>query len=69
MISAEFYWVCSELGSCLRACERRHGGARGAVKPDIGSVERLWNTLLEAKSIAYSDSGSIRDGQKAVFIK
>jgi molybdate transport system substrate-binding protein len=30
----------------------------GSVKPDIGSVEALRNTLLAAKSIAYSDSGS-----------
>ncbi len=30
----------------------------GATKPDIGSVEALRNTLLAAKSIAYSDSGS-----------
>jgi len=30
----------------------------GAEKPDIGSVEVLRNTLLAAKSIAYSDSGS-----------
>jgi molybdate transport system substrate-binding protein len=30
----------------------------GAAKPDIGSVEKLRNTLLAAKSIAYSDSGS-----------
>ena len=30
----------------------------GAVKPDIGSVEALRNTLLAAQSIAYSDSGS-----------
>ena len=30
----------------------------GAPKPDIGSVEALRNTLLAAKTIAYSDSGS-----------
>src|SRR5712672_2571934 len=30
----------------------------GAEKPDIGSVESLRRTLLAAKSIAYSDSGS-----------
>jgi molybdate transport system substrate-binding protein len=30
----------------------------GSAKPDIGSVEALRNTLLTAKSIAYSDSGS-----------
>src|SRR5262245_60496190 len=30
----------------------------GAEKPDIGSVDALRNTLLAAKSIAYSDSGS-----------
>ena len=30
----------------------------GAAKPDIGSIETLRSTLLAAKSIAYSDSGS-----------
>jgi molybdate transport system substrate-binding protein len=30
----------------------------GAEKPDISSVEALRSTLLAAKSIAYSDSGS-----------
>jgi molybdate transport system substrate-binding protein len=30
----------------------------GAAKPNIGSVDALRNTLLTAKSIAYSDSGS-----------
>jgi molybdate transport system substrate-binding protein len=30
----------------------------GAAKPDIGSVEALRATLVAAKSIAYSDSGS-----------
>ena len=30
----------------------------GTTKPDIGSVEKLRTTLLDAKSIAYSDSAS-----------
>src|SRR5216684_2762840 len=39
----------SLIGTVVRA---------GATKPDIGSVEALRSTLLAAKSIAYSDSGS-----------
>lgn len=39
----------SQIGMVVRA---------GTAKPDIGSVEALRSTLLAAKSIAYSDSGS-----------
>ena len=39
----------SEIGMVVKA---------GAEKPDIGNVEALKRTLLAAKSIAYSDSGS-----------
>jgi molybdate transport system substrate-binding protein len=39
----------SRVGMVVRA---------GAAKPDIGSVEAFRKVLLEAKSIAYSDSGS-----------
>ena len=39
----------------------------GAEKPDIGSVEALRNTLLGAKSIAYSDSGSGTYLSKTLF--
>jgi molybdate transport system substrate-binding protein len=41
----------------------------GAARPDIGSVEALRSTLLAAKSIAYSDSGSGTYLSTALFPK
>src|SRR3954466_7766102 len=41
----------------------------GAEKPDIGSVEALRSTLLAARSIAYSDSGSGTHLATVVFQK
>ena len=42
-------FALSQVGMVVRS---------GAATPDIGSVEAFRRTLLAAKSIAYSDSGS-----------
>src|SRR4051812_4239498 len=56
LVRRELVWANSKIelarsliGMVVRA---------GAEKPDIGSVEALRSTLLAARSIAYSDSGS-----------
>ncbi|WP_277185235.1 substrate-binding domain-containing protein [Caballeronia sp. BR00000012568055] len=47
-------------GSRVELADSRIGLSvrEGAAKPDIGTVDALRNTLLQAKSIAYSDSAS-----------
>src|SRR4029434_2293982 len=50
----------SEIGMVVRA---------GAAKPDIGSVDTFRRTLIEAKSIAYSDSASGIYLSNTVFAK
>src|SRR5437870_12812784 len=48
-VSSKVNLARSEIGMVVRA---------GAAKPDIGSVEAFRRAILDAKSIAYSDSGS-----------
>ena len=50
----------SQIGMVVRA---------GAAKPDIGSVEAFRRTLLAAKSIGYSDSGSGTYLSTTLFVK
>ena len=52
--------VRSSIGMAVRA---------GAPKPDISTVEALKRTLLEAKSIAYSDSASGVYLSKKMFMR
>jgi len=46
------------VGAAIDELGRQGLVRAGAAKPDIGSVEAFRRTLLEAKSIAYSDSAS-----------
>jgi molybdate transport system substrate-binding protein len=48
---------------------RWHGGKKGADVPDISSEAALRKTLLQASSIAYSDSASGRYVSQTLFKK